>query len=163
MTRQEAGGAFAAPDLDDLRTDAGARRRSEDAQRELELAGPAAGRSQGMEAAPFLSTSTMSPAPMPFDVVRRQAAVGASSNEDCGSNDTPPSYVAARRLLTRRWSSNVLRAISAHADDRGPKADNATERGAERVDVLRLPPEPVQRAACAKSSHAASPRGSNSA
>src|SRR5215208_551193 len=97
---------------------------------------------------PFLSTRTMSPAPMPFEVVRfGRAAVSGSGSTSirvaCGSGIEPARLRAAPdgggdRLPHLPVQRDVLVAVRAHRDDRGPLGGHgAAERGAEALEVLR--------------------------
>ena len=87
---------------------------------------------------------------MPLDVVRRAggAVGGTSRSEDCGSNDTPPRYVAARTdSHTRRWSSTFsARSVRTQTIvDRSAASARPSAARNVSTSCARSHAEPVQR------------------
>ena len=98
---------------------------------------------------PFLSTSTMSPAPMPFEVARSRPVGGAGRRRDVDQGGLglchrapearrPPGRTRRPPSQTSRCSAHVGLALGADRDDRGAVGgQRAPERGPEALEVRR--------------------------
>src|SRR3954466_5182686 len=92
---------------------------------------------------PFLSTSTMSPAPIPLDVVRGGGAGGAGTSIrlSCISR-TPGATAGGRRprLPDLPVQTHVLGTVRTHLEDRAAAGgERAVERGAQGLRIAHAP------------------------